>query len=132
MNNIAFNVALPLLTAFLLPIISSSSRSAARFIGPFVLLAMLGFALAYFNMLEHPIAIALGGFLPPLGISFHLDNLSLLMASIIPFMMLLLWPYANKQGFREEALLLLLAGASTGLVLSGDLFNIFVFFELRQ
>ncbi len=130
MNNIAFNVALPLLTAFLLPIISSNSKSAARFIGPFVLLAMLGFALAYFNMLEHPIAIALGGFRPPLGISFHLDNLSLLMASIIPFMMLLLWPYANKDGFREEALLLLLAGASTGLVLSGDLFNIYVFFEL--
>ncbi len=130
MNSIAFNVALPLLTAFLLPIISSSSKPAARFIGPFVLFAMLGFALVYFNTLQHPVAIALGGFLPPLGISFHLDSLSLLMASIIPLMMLLLWPYANKQGYREESLLLLLAGGASGLVLSGDLFNIYVFFEL--
>ncbi len=130
MNNIALNIALPLLTAFLLPIISSSSKSAARFIGPFVLLAMLWFALAYFNMLEHPVAIALGGFLPPLGISFHLDNLSLLMACIIPLIMLLLWPYGNKEDFREESLLLLLAGAASGLALSGDLFNIYVFYEL--
>jgi formate hydrogenlyase subunit 3/multisubunit Na+/H+ antiporter MnhD subunit len=130
MNNIAFNVALPLLTAFLLPIISNNSKSAARFIGPFVLLAMLGFALAYFNMLEHPIAIALGGFRPPLGITFHLDNLSLLMACIIPLIMLLLWPYANKEGYREESLLLLLAGSASGLALSSDLFNIYVFYEL--
>lgn len=130
MNNMAFNVALPLLTAFLIPIISSSSRPAARFIGPFVLLAMLWFASAYFYMLEHPLAIALGGFLPPLGVSFHLDQLSLLMACIIPLIMLILWPYANKEGYREEALLLLLAGSASGLVLSGDLFNIYVFYEL--
>ena len=130
MNNIAFNVALPLLTAFLLPIISSGSKSATRFVGPFVLLAMLWFALAYFNVLQHPVAIALGGFLPPLGISFHLDNLSLLMAALIPLMMLLLWPYNNREGFREESLLLLLAGAASGLALSGDLFNIYVFYEL--
>ncbi|MCK4710073.1 MAG: NADH-quinone oxidoreductase subunit J, partial [Gammaproteobacteria bacterium] len=130
MNNIAFNIALPLLTAFLLPIISTGSKSAARFIGPFVLLAMLWFAAAYLNILEHPVAIALGGFLPPLGVSFHLDNLSLLMASIIPLMMLLLWPYSNSEGYREESLLLLLAGAASGLALSGDLFNIYVFYEL--
>ena len=130
MNNIAFNIALPLLTAFLLPIISTGSKSAARFIGPFVLLAMLWFALAYLNVLDHPVALALGGFLPPLGISFHLDKLSLLMASIIPLMMLLLWPYSNTEGYREESLLLLLAGAASGMALSGDLFNIYVFYEL--
>lgn len=130
MNNIAFNVALPLLSAFLLPIIHANSPKAARFIGPFVLIAMLWFAAIYFNMLEHPIALALGGFLPPTGISFHLDQLSLLMVTIIPIMLLLLWPYSSREGFREEALLLLLAGAASGMALSGDLFNIYVFYEL--
>ena len=130
MNNIAFNIALPLLTAFLLPFISSGSKTAARFVGPFVLLAMAGFALAYLSILDHPVAIALGGFLPPTGISFHLDKLSLLMACTIPLMMLLLWPYTNKDSYREESLLLLLAGSASGLALSGDLFNIYVFYEL--
>ncbi len=130
MNNIAFNVALPLLTAFLLPIIYSGSKSFTRYIGPFVLLAMLWVALTFLNFLEYPVSIALGGFIPPLGITFHLDRLSLMMAAFIPIMMLLLWPYSNKSGFREEALLLLMAAASSGLVLSGDLFNIYVFYEL--
>lgn len=130
MNNIAFNVALPLLTAFLLPIIYSSSKTISRFTGPFVLVAMLWFSLAYFLILEHPVAIAMGNFLPPLGISFHLDNLALMMAILIPVLMLLLWPYQNKDGYREESLLLLLAGAASGMALSGDLFNIYVFYEL--
>ncbi|MBC8209665.1 MAG: NADH-quinone oxidoreductase subunit J [Gammaproteobacteria bacterium] len=130
MNNIAFNIALPLLAAFLLPVIHNGSAKASRLVGPFVLLAMCWFAAAYFIFIEHPVALALGGFLPPLGISFHLDQLSLLMAVIIPLMLLLLWPYTNREGFREEALLLLLAGASSGMALSGDLFNIYVFYEL--
>ncbi len=130
MNSIVINIALPLLCAFLLPVIDRSSRIAARVTGPLVLMVMMWSALIVFKSLEHPVSIALGGFLPPLGISFHLDQLALLMTIVIPLIMLLLWPYQSDQNLREQTLLLLLAGASSGLALSGDLFNIYVFYEL--
>lgn len=130
MNNIAFNIALPLLCAFVLPVIHAGSPLASRIMGPFVLLAMVWFAAFNLYVLQHPISLALGGFLPPQGISFHLDQLALIFALIIPLITLLLWPYRNSHGVREEGLLLLLAGAASGLALSADLFNIYVFYEL--
>jgi formate hydrogenlyase subunit 3/multisubunit Na+/H+ antiporter MnhD subunit len=130
MNNIAYNIALPLLAAFVLPIINNSSKSAARLLGPFVLLAMVAFAGSNLYAVSHPVSIELGGFRPPLGINFYLDQLALLFALIIPLLMLVLWPWTTSQGIREEALLLLLAAAASGLALSGDLFNIYVFYEL--
>lgn len=130
MNAIAFNIALPLLSAFVLPVIHSNSAYISRLIGPIVLLAMLALAGVSMLALEQPQAIALGGFRPPLGISFHIDELALLMVMIIPAVMLLLWPYRASQGHREESLLLLLAAAATGLALSADLFNMYVFYEL--
>lgn len=130
MNAIAFNIALPLLSAFLLPVIHSSSALIARLVGPAILLCMLTLATLSWMTLDQPQSIALGGFLPPLGISFHIDQLALLMVMIIPLLMLLLWPYRNSEGLREESLLLLLAAAATGLALSADLFNMYVFYEL--
>ncbi len=130
MNSIVLNIALPLLVAFLLPLIHASSRIAARITGPLVLMVMMWSAVIVFKALEYPVSIALGGFLPPVGVSFHLDQLALLMATIIPLLMLLLWPYQYEQNLREQTVLLLLAAASSGLALSGDLFNIYVFYEL--
>jgi len=44
---------------------------------------------------------------------------------------LLLWPSANgADPLRERALMLVLAAAATGLAFSGDLFNLYVFYEL--
>ena len=130
MNHIALNIALPLLGAFLLPLIHHSAPKIARLVGPAILLGMCWISAFSMHSLEQPVALALGGFLPPLGISFHIDQLSLLLAIIIPLMLLLLWPYKQRENFREDSLLLLLAAAASGMALSGDLFNIYVFYEL--
>ena len=129
MNAITLNIALPLLTAFLLPIISSHSTSFGRWLGPMALSAMLVIALQHFIAIDTPQMVALGGFLPPMGISFHVDRLALIMLIAIPLLLLLLWPYGKTKA-REEALLLLLSAAASGMALSGDLFNIYVFYEL--
>lgn len=129
MNSIALNIALPLLAAFLLPIVGASSKLMARLIGPLVLLALLWYGWNIATTLEHPIAIAIGGFLPPLGIAMYLDQLALLLLIAVPLLLLLLWPYASDD-LRQQSLLLLLAGAASGMVLSGDIFNIYVFYEL--
>jgi formate hydrogenlyase subunit 3/multisubunit Na+/H+ antiporter MnhD subunit len=131
-TDVTLAVALPLLGAFLLPV--TARRGLHWFgalLGPTVLalsaLVLFGNASVY----EAPYAIALGGFAPPLGISLYVDPLALLFALTVPLTTLLLWPGDDGDaGIRRQSLTLLLASALTGLALSGDLFNLYVFYEL--
>lgn len=131
MNQIVLAVALPLLGAFLLPLLMRVSRLVGALAGPLVLIAVamvLGNAWQGYSV---PTSIAIGGFLPPLGITFYIDGLALLFAGAVPVMTLLLWPWGKgEDAVRIQSLTLLLAGAGAGLALSGDLFNLYVFYEL--
>lgn len=76
--------------------------------------------------------------LPPLGISFRMDYLSFLVAAVISGVWLLVTIYSTEYMVKEHAknryypfLVLTLAGAM-GVVLSGDLFTFFLFFELMS
>ena len=79
---------------------------------------------------EQAVVIQIGGFLPPLGIVFYVDRMALLFAIAISVGTLLLWPDGAKDRLRQSTLSLILAAAGSGLALSGDLFNIYVFYEL--
>lgn len=130
MTNVAVAVALPLLAAFLLPLINRVSIAAAGLVGPLVLLASLMALLVHWPVFGgDAFSVALGGFAPPLGIVFYVDGLSLLFALSVPLMVFLMWPW-GRQRVREQTLSLVLSAAGTGLALSGDLFNIYVFYEL--
>jgi formate hydrogenlyase subunit 3/multisubunit Na+/H+ antiporter MnhD subunit len=132
MSQITLLVALPLLAAFLLPLVSRIARPLGWLLGPAVLVAMIALVVeAWAGMTTPAVAIALGGFLPPLGISFHVDELALVFALAVPVSTLLLWPWdGGEEGVRRQSLTLLLAASCSGLALSGDLFNIYVFYEL--
>jgi formate hydrogenlyase subunit 3/multisubunit Na+/H+ antiporter MnhD subunit len=130
-------VVLPLLAAFLMQPLAQLSAGGARLAGPLVLLAGLGLLMQlWFAPESAPFTVALGGFAPPLGIVFHVDQLALLFAMAVPLFTLLFWDWSassreDTQGrARQDALMLLLAASATGLALSGDLFNIYVFYEL--
>jgi formate hydrogenlyase subunit 3/multisubunit Na+/H+ antiporter MnhD subunit len=125
--------ALPLLAAFLLPVVWRLSPAAGRLLGPLVLggNVVIGL-LAWDGVADQTLVVALGGFQPPFGIAFYIDRLALLFAVAVSLGILLLWP-ARRDGdaaVREATLTLVLAAAGTGLALSGDLFNIYVFYEL--
>jgi len=129
MNAVALLVVLPLLAAFLTPSLGRVSGLAAKLLGPAVLLFCLGLVWYYAAANGQPFSIALGDFLPPFGINLYVDSLALLFAGIVFLLVFLAWPWSD--GSREQyALLMLLAGSSAALALSGDLFNIFVFYEL--
>ena len=131
MNQVVLLVALPLLTAFLLPVIDRVSRLAGRWAGPAVLLLTSVIGILLWGELGNgPVAIELGGFRPPLGITLYVDQLALLLALAVTIGTLLLWPGGGEDRLRQSTLALLLAGAGSGLALSGDLFNIYVFYEL--
>jgi multicomponent Na+:H+ antiporter subunit D len=82
----------------------------------------------------------LGGWPPPLGIEYVLDPLSAFMAALITFIGLVVLIYSRHSVLREVPervaplyglALLLLAGLS-GIVVTGDLFNLYVFLEISS
>jgi len=125
-------VVLPLLTAFLLQPLERVSRPLARLAGPTVLIACAWIIWDIGSTRGGvPFTVMMGGFAAPLGIAFYADRLALLFALAVPLFGLLLWPRRERAGrTREEALLLLLLAAGSGMALSGDLFNLYVFYEL--
>lgn len=132
MGSIALPIALPLLAAFLMQPLAGASATIARFIGPVALAAAAWVLLdAAFNT-ELPFTVAMGGFAPPIGINLYVDRIALLLAIATPLLGLAFWPWLGKHDDRprEEALLLLMFAGTIGLALSGDLFNIYVFYEL--
>ncbi len=132
MNSMILAVALPLLAAFLMQPLERVSGLLARWLGPLVLLACAWLLADAWLAHESAYSIAIGGFAAPLGIVFYVDRLALLFAMAVPVFGLLFWPWTEADEIRprQDALMLLLAAAATGLALSGDLFNIYVFYEL--
>lgn len=133
MNALALPVVLPLLAAFLVRPADLASARFARWIGPLVLLACVVMLVDIALLADgRPVMADIGGFAPPLGIVFYADRLALLFAIAVPLFALLLWPAeaSRANGDRVSALMLLLVGSGTGIALSGDLFNVYVFYEL--
>lgn len=130
MNNPALLIALPLITAFLLPLVNRLSILAGRMLGPLVLLITSTIGILIWRQLDGAVSIHLGGFAPPLGIVLYVDELAILFAVAVPLGTLLLWPKDTEDAVRSATLALLLSACGSGLALSGDLFNIYVFYEL--
>lgn len=131
MDNIILVVILPLLAAFLMPVMARTSEVLARVTGLSVLFLSIVIILSVWGTVDkQAVSFAIGGYRPPLGIVFYIDQLSLLFALAIPVMVLLFWPWNKVTHIREYSLLMLLTASASGLVLSGDLFNIYVFYEL--
>jgi len=136
-SQIVLAVVLPLLGAFLMQPLARVSRTLALALGPIVLAAsaylLIALSLEYGGA---PFVVAIGGYAPPLGVVFYVDRLALLFATAVPLFTLLFWWRAepdaagSTDSARRDAVMLLLAAAATGLALSGDLFNIYVFYEL--
>ena len=130
MNMIVLSVVLPLLAAFVVPLIGRGFSNLARLAGPITLVAALVISLGIWSGMQQPFMISLGGFAPPLGITFYVDHVAIGFSVLVLLMCLLLWPYQGQRSAREYSLNLLLASSGCGMALSGDLFNIYVFYEL--
>lgn len=72
----------------------------------------------------------------PIGIAFAVDRvgagLALLVVVLLAAALLYSWRYLEEEHYLFIVLMLLFGGAMMGFVLSGDLFNMFVFFELMS
>ncbi len=138
--NPIYYVALPLITAFLLPLFGKLHKELIRII-PGLLFAFL-----VYNSIElyatvlstkHAIVLEIAGWKPPLGINLMFTAFSGFIATLISIMTFLVWLYsykfkkvATENSLKYFVLLMLISAGSIGIVLTGDLFNQFVFFEI--
>jgi len=131
-------IALPLAAAFSMPIIGLYSKKAQGYV---VLLTLLASTLISLSVLrdavEAPVLVKIGGFAPPYGISLYVGPLGALLALMISSVGFIVSIY-NLNYIKKEPvekyhmLYLLLVMGATGMVLTGDLFNLFVFLEITS
>jgi len=135
MSSIYF-IALPLLFGFATPLLKKLGKNGIAYTSTLMQVALFLLALSLlFSTTWHVEVISIA---PPLGISFVLNKASLFFVLLFTFMMMLFSfyylglrktdPYESESKF--FILINMLLAASIGLVLSSDIFNIYVFFEI--
>ncbi len=136
MVNPVLLVAVPLALAFALPLFGLISKKIVKYIPAIAFVYNLIVALRLMpHALKEPIVVQIGGFQPPFGINLVAGPVSVLFSALIALAGFLVAIYALvyiKEGPKEKyhMLYLLLLTGATGVVLTGDLFNLFVFFEI--
>jgi multicomponent Na+:H+ antiporter subunit D len=133
-------VLAPLTGAVLAVLGSRIHHRAGRIIAAISAVAMAGLAIAGLtqSLRVGPLQHQLGGWPPPIGIEYVLDPLAGFIAVVVSVIGLLCVLYPTDAGFGERPpkgaplhpLVLLLLGGLLGVVMSGDLFHLFVFLEV--
>jgi len=138
-------IVLPLFAAFLLPVVSILAKRYKKehACGLFAVAVCVLILLIVASMLPTVwggkiIVYRLGNWTPPWGINLAIDSLNLLVALIVSSVCTLVAIYSliymrKDSGLEKYYILLVLILASTmGIVLTGDVFNLFVFFEIMS
>jgi multicomponent Na+:H+ antiporter subunit D len=131
-----------LLAAFIIPLAGFLKRSLAFAVA--LIGAFLGFAFSasglWIVISGGELRYQLGGWAPPVGIEYVLDVLSAFMATVITFVGSLALVFSRRSILQEVperfvpmyALLMLFLAGLSGIIVTGDLFNLFVFLEIAS
>jgi len=128
-------VALPLTMAFLILMASRWLRWLPDTLGNLTLLALAGLS---FLCLGHNVVYHMGDWITPLGVDLRLDPLAALLLIAVNGIGFLAGVYSIHymrqftSKSRYYALFLLMIAGMNGVVLTADLFNLYVFMELAS
>jgi len=128
-------VAIPLVAAFILPAFGKGLKSVATLLANLVVLCLLAMAVMSIGQSR---VYEVGGWSIPLGISLVLDGLSVLLLTAIGVVsaaaMLFSTRYMEQYTAKPKylSLFLLMVAGMNGVVLSGDIFNLYVFLEIAS
>ena len=135
-------VVAPLFASIIVPVLRWRGK---RLCYPLTILAVLislfSSLITIKTVLNHgPVQYYLGGWKPPWGIEFYIDHLNAFMAVVVSFISFLGVIFSkknvendlpNKEGAFYSLFLLLITGL-LGIVLTGDMFNLYVFLEVAS
>ncbi len=134
MVNPIWIIAILLLSAFTMPLWALIHRRLPAFIPVLVSGFNLFVALShFFKMSIMPLVVKTGGFRPPIAIHLVVDYFSLFSLILVNFVALLLalsYLSDSEHDYRFYMLFLLNLLGASGMILTGDLFNSFVFLEI--
>ena len=133
-------IALPLISAFFVPIIKRISRDAIMPYLSLITLIQTGVAAWAFKEVYttgKPIIIMAGGFKPPVGINLYIGHFAALFILIVALASFIMALFSRKAISIEPKdkyamLFLLLMLGATGMIATGDIFNLFVFMEITS
>jgi multicomponent Na+:H+ antiporter subunit D len=135
-------VAIPLLAAGGMAVVGTRiGRKGAEAVALAAALAALGLCVALLVRTGSGIEVYwFGGWQPrhgtAIGISFAVDaigaGLATLVAALMVAALVVMWRYRDTDAPHFQTLMLLFLAGMVGFCLSGDLFNLFVFFELMS
>lgn len=139
-NIIPLFVSVPLVGAFLLPLIGKKIKWMPDVLGnvfTFILMVMSILAVRMVDI-SGTLVYSMGGWKPPVGIAMVLDGLTAFMlvtVNVIAFLIALfsvnyMERYTSKTKF--YTLFLLMVAGMNGVIITGDLFNLFVFLEIAS
>lgn len=119
--SITLLIAVPLITAFVSILVKK--------IAPFMLIAVSLFNVISLDFFTKG-AVSIGNFAAPFGIELVLDDMSLMALYVVNILFFIVVAI-NFRDYKKLASILLVALAGlNGLLLTGDLFNLFVFLEI--
>jgi multicomponent Na+:H+ antiporter subunit D len=128
-------IAIPLITAFLLPIFGRKGKSVATLLANLACISLLVLAVVCIGQSR---VYEIGKWSIPLGINLVLDGLSslLLLAISVVSTAAMLFSTRYMEQYTAKAkylsLFMLMVAGMNGVVLSGDIFNLFVFLEIAS
>ncbi|RLI91656.1 MAG: hypothetical protein DRO89_03505, partial [Candidatus Altiarchaeales archaeon] len=137
-----FVVIIPLITAFLIPLMGMWKKKYCPYVSIFSILSIFIISVSLLNSViaSGTIHYYLGGWEPPWGIEYVVDPLSVFMILLITFISSLVAIYSKKSVEKELSdnivafytLFMLLITGLLGIVITGDLFNLYVFIEIAS
>ncbi len=134
-------IAIPLLAAFLIPLLGFVWKESIRVLPGLVLIYLLALSVSLLGQVMHTgtIVEVIAGWKPPWGIDLVFSPFTGLLTTVMLTLGFIIWIYSYrfKNVEFEEAkkyfiLFMMLITGSVGIVLTGDIFNQFVFIEITS
>jgi len=134
----ALLIALPLISAFFVPLLKGAGKNAIRYFLIAVTALQTGIAAWVFQQVYstgQPIIVIAGGWRPPVGINLYFGHFAALFVLIVAAVSFLMAVFSLRaievEPIDKYAMLfLLLMLGATGMIATGDIFNLFVFMEI--
>jgi len=139
-NIIPLFVAIPLAGAFITSLIGRNLKWIPDVLGLLLSASLLGLSVLglYLHNIYGPLTYSVGAWIPPVGISMVLDGLTcfmLITVNLVAFC-IVLYSINYMERFTSKwkfyTLFLLMVGGMNGVIITGDIFNLFVFLEIAS
>ncbi|ASJ03154.1 NADH dehydrogenase [Thermococcus profundus] len=133
-------IALPLISAFFVPLIKGLGNKAVKYYLILITAIQAGIAGWVFSEVYRtgePIIVMAGGWRPPVGINLYIGHFAALFVLIVAIVSFFMAIFSLKAVETEPIdkyamLFLLLMLGATGMIATGDIFNLFVFMEITS